>query len=166
MGGKLIDRRGKLFGKLSIIDLLVLVLLIGLVVAVGYRYTASGMTRTADSRVRYVLMIEGVRDFTFEYYHIGLRCFDRRKYEYIGDIVNAWSEPLDVSHTLMDGRVILAQHPNALRVFVEIEANARETAYAILVNGVYELKVGSEVFLNTKYIDVVGVIVSAEMINN
>ncbi|MCL2703437.1 MAG: DUF4330 domain-containing protein [Defluviitaleaceae bacterium] len=160
----MLDERGKLFGKLNIIDALVILLLVGLVAAVGYRFTASGMTRTADARVRYTLMIEGVRDFTLEYYQIGLRCHDERKHEYIGDIVGVRSEPFIIPLPLSDGTVVMSERPGLLRIFVDIEADARETASSILINGVYDLKVGSKVKLNTKFIDVEGVISAAEMI--
>ena len=161
----ILDNRGRLFGKLNVIDALVVILIIGLIAAAGYRFTASGMTRAADSTVRYTIMIEGVREFTIPYYQIGLRAFDARNGEFIGHIVGVRYEPLTVHMPLFDGTVVYVERTDIFRVFVEIEASARETDTAILVEGAYELNVGRRVHLNTKFIDVEGIIFSAEIID-
>lgn len=160
-----LDEKGRVFGRLNIIDLLVLLLLVGLAVAVLYRFTSSSMTKDVNCRVRYTLMIEGVRDFTLEYYEEGLTCFDKVKGEYIGDIVAIRSEPLTVTIHQFDGSLYIAEHPDNLRVYVDIESDARETSSTYLLNGAYELKVGSQINLNTKSIDVWGIIVSAEKLD-
>ena len=161
----ILDRHGRLFGKLNVIDALVVILLIGLMAAAGYRFTASGMTREADSTARYTIMIEGVREFTILYYQAGLRAFDARNGEFIGLIAEVRYEPLTVHMPLFDGSVVLAERTDIFRVFVDIEASARETDTAILIEGAYELNVGRRIHLNTKFIDVEGIIVSAEIID-
>lgn len=160
----MLDKNGRLFGKVNIIDALIVVMVILLAFAAVYRFTASGMVRTTDQRVRFTLMIEGVREFTIPYYQIGLRCFDARNREFIGVIAGVAYEPLTAAQTLLDGTVILAERPDIFRVFVDIEAYARETPSAILVEGAYELNVGRRINLLTKFIDVEGIVISAYMI--
>lgn len=169
MGGKatkrgILDENGRFFGRLNIIDLTVFVMVAVLVLAIAYRFTSSAMTKQDNCRVRYTLLIEGVRELSLEYYEEGLSCFDKLKQEYIGNIVAVRSEPLDGPVTQLDGSVVMAAQPDRLRLYVDIESDARETASAFLLNGAYELKVGSQINLNTRYIDVWGFIVSAEII--
>ena len=38
---KLIDEKGKLFGKVNVVDLIVIIIIAGIVGAVGYRLTSS-----------------------------------------------------------------------------------------------------------------------------
>jgi len=159
------DKRGRLFGKINIIDALVVLLFIGLAVAVTYRYTAVGMVREADSRVRYTLMVDGVRDLQVPYYQVGLRAWDRRQQQYIGDIVDVRHRPQMIALELPDGSLVMAERPSIVVIYVDIEADARVTASAVLIEGAYELKVGSRVMLNTKYIDVEATIIAAEIIN-
>ena len=159
------DKRGKLFGKINVIDALVVFLIIALLGAVVFRFTSPGMVRTADNRVEFTLMIEGVRDFTLPYYQPGLRVFDRRQNEHIGDIVNVRYEPLIVPMILDDGAIIMVERPGILRIFLDLEADTRETESAILINGAYELRVGSRIMINTRYIDVEAQFIAARMID-
>ena len=160
----MIDKNGRIFGKLNVVDALVIVLVLGLVFAAVYRFTASGMVREADQRVRFTLMIEGVRDLQVPYYITGLMAFDARNGQYIGRIAGIQYETLTTTMPLPDGTVIMAEMPGVLRLFVDIEADARVTPTAILVHGAYELNVGRRLHLNTKFIDVEGIIVGVDIL--
>ena len=153
--------------RFNIIDVLFIALLIGLVSAGIYRFTATGMIRTADTRIRYTVMIEGVRDLSLPYYHVGLRVFDERARAFIGNIVSVTYEPFTYPLTTAaeDGSMILAERPGTVRIFVEIEAYARITGSAIMIDGAYELKVGSRIKLNTKFIDVEAIITNVTILN-
>ena len=56
---KLIDEKGKLFGKLNIVDLVVVVLIVAIIAAVGVRFTSSklnanGLTPASEDKYCYV----------------------------------------------------------------------------------------------------------------
>ena len=160
----ILDNKGRFFGKLSVIDLLVVVLLVAVAGALAFRFTSSGMSRGNNCTVSYTVMIEGVRGFTVPNYEIGLECYDKQKKEYIGKITGVSSEPLEYYQPQLDGSLVLTSRPDDYRVFVTIEAEARETDNAYLINGVYELKVGSQINLNTKLTDVAATIYDKEVI--
>ena len=55
---KLIDEKGKLFGKLNIVDLVVVVLIVAIIAAVGVRFTSSklnanGLTPASEDKYCY-----------------------------------------------------------------------------------------------------------------
>lgn len=155
-----IDKNGRIFGRMSIVDFFVIVLLIGIAAATVYRFTAQGMTAETTGRLSYTIKISGVREFTNEYYEEGLRCYDKDKDAFIGTVKSVSIEPVKVPMTKLDGSIVEAVQPGRIVVFLEIEAEYSETNSAYFLYGSYELKTGSQVHLNTKYTDVVATVVS------
>jgi len=63
----MIDGRGRLFGKISVIDVLIVIVLVVAVAVVGYRFTklqAAGPFPAKQDRLRVVFYQEEVNDFT------------------------------------------------------------------------------------------------------
>jgi disulfide oxidoreductase YuzD len=153
------DKNGKLFGKLSIIDLFAVIILIGAVAVTCYKiYSPSTSVNAGEKKLTYTLKISGVRDFTYEYYDIGHRCFDKKTDEFVGEIVGIREEPYRERVVLLDGSVVYAEKPGVITVYLEIETAGTETDAAFFAGGTYELKAGSELNLRTKYVDVMGII--------
>jgi len=155
------DKTGKLFGKISVIDLAVILLIIALAAAGIYRFTASGATMSrGDATVNFTIRIEGVREFTADYYHEGLRVYDRRQNQFIGNITNVRTEPHYTFQALEDGTLIRALWPDHTVIFIDIKAQGRRTPSAIFVEGTYEITANSIIYIHTRYIQVQGVIYS------
>ena len=149
------DKNGKLFGKISILDIFVLVLIIGVAVGTVYRYTASDTTVFGgNATIQYTARISGVRTFTVGNYQVGLQCFDAKTSESIGVIRDVRVEPISEVMETLTGRLVLAERDDIVRIYLDIEATGIETEQAYLVNGNYEIKAGSELLLATKYVDV------------
>jgi len=149
------DKSGKLFGKISIIDLFVILILLAIIGGTIYRF-ASPATAVAqgDVVINFTARIDGVRDFTLEYYQIGLPVFDRMANQQIGRIVGVRYEPQYAFGIAADGRAVHAPRPGIMVVFVDIETDGRETEQAIFAAGTYELRVGSIVHFATRYVEV------------
>ena len=153
----MLDKNGKIFGKLSVVDLIALVLLLLAIAAVSYRFFSGNAILTANNqKINYTVKISGVRDFTYPFYKPGLKCFDRQTNKYIGTIVNVrpmepFFEPVEES----DGYMRNHEKPGVIVIYLDIEANGSEGDTAYYAEGTYEIKAGSEIFLNTKYVDVV-----------
>jgi len=149
------DKNGKIFGKVSVIDVFVLLIILVIIGGTVYRFTApAAAIDRGEYIIEYTLMIDGVRDFTLEYYHIGLDVFDRMRNQHIGRIVGVRSEPQYGLGIGVDGAVVRAPRPGVMVVFVDVEANGRVTENAFFAEGTYEVRVGSIVNLGFKYIDV------------
>jgi len=154
------DKNGKLFGKISIVDLTVLLLI--LVVGIGtiYRFSASAaQVDEAHTNIEFTVRIEGVRDFTLYYYHGGLPVHDRSTGQFIGTIAGVHVEPHYVLTTLNDGSIIMARMPdNYITIYLTIAAAGRETDGAIFAEGTFEVAVNSTLNLRTRYVQVSGLI--------
>ncbi|MDR2167421.1 MAG: DUF4330 domain-containing protein [Clostridiales bacterium] len=159
-------KSGKLFGKISIVDLIVI--LVVLIVAAGtiYRFTSpQTVVGQGDTPVEFVVRIEGVRNFTTPYYVPGLRVYDGLTNQFIGRLVDTHVEPHYPSVELTDGSIVYSYNPNHVVIYVRVEANGRATADAILIEGTYEITANSNIFLQTRYIRVQGIVYSVELVN-
>ena len=151
------DKNGKLFGKISIVDLVVI--LIVAVVAVGgiYRFTAPGATVSrGEATVDFTVRIEGPREFTLENYREGLRVYDNRSNQFIGHVVGVRHEQHELHRVLNDGSIIFAPWPGHVTIYLDIRAQGRYTDTAIYVEGTYEITANSVIYIRTRYVEVEG----------
>ena len=154
------DKNGKLFGKISIVDLVVL-LLIGVLAAGSiYRFTspATAVDR-GNVAVNFTVRIDDVRDFTLANYHEGLRVYDRQAGQFLGHISGLRHAPHYQPVAAFDGTVINAYRPGRLTIYLDITAEGgRTTPGAVYIQGTYELTAGSLIYISTRYVQVSGFI--------
>lgn len=153
------DKNGKLFGKVSVIDLLAICLI--LIVAAGtiYKFSYSGVNVNGDKKtIVYTLNVNGVRSFTFKHYEVGFKCYDKKTGEYIGKIIAIREEPFKELIDKIDGTFELVDKPNYSSIYLDIETTGTETDTAYFSNGTFEIKAGSEINLVTKKVDVLTVV--------
>ena len=158
------DKNGKIFGKISIVDLVVLLLV--LVVAFGAVYRFASPSAAVDATVDVVdftIRIDGVRDFTTVNYHEGLRVYDRQANQFIGHISGIRVEPQYQPIPLLDGSVVRASRPGHVTLYVDVVADGRHAPEAIFIEGTYEINAGSVIYINTKYVQVVGTVYSVNV---
>jgi len=158
------DRNGKLFGKISIVDLIVLLLVLAVVAGSVWRFTSpAAALDQSNVAVDFTVRIEGVRDFTLENYHVGLRVYDRQAGQFIGHISGIRHTNFYELHPLFDGTVDWVAVPGRLTIYLDIVANGRVTPTAVYVEGTYEIAVGSLRYINTKYVQTSGRIYSVDI---
>lgn len=136
----LLDEKGRLFGKVSIIDLTIVLLIAVAAVGATIRFSlldAIGITRTELS-VRYTVELQGVRDWTLGNIQIGDEVFSGGSY--VGTVVNTWYEPMERTEDT-GGKVWTAIVPEHYVLFVEIEGNAHSVDERYLIGGVVPLVV-------------------------
>lgn len=153
------DKNGKLFGKVSILDIFVVLLVVGVVAGTIYRYTSERTNMLfADATINYTLRISNVREFSLENYHVGLRAYHHITNELVGTIIGVRSEPVyDFLENVL-GELHLVQRPDIINIYLDLEVVGMETDTAYLINGTHELNVGSDLRLRTRYITVTGTI--------
>jgi len=158
------DKNGKVFGKISILDILVLVIIIIAAIAVIYRFSSPGASFNANNtKIRYTLRIDNVRDFTYEYYlkEPDLVCRDKNTGKYIGRIVSVGpKEPFYEAVEDSDGVMRKYEKPGMMSATIEIEADGTVTDTAYYAEATFEIKAGSEIYLCTKYVEVISTVES------
>ena len=153
------DKNGKLFGKVSILDIFVVLLIVGVMAGTFYRYTSERTNMLfSDTTINYTVRISNVREFSLENYHIGLRTYHHMTNEFLGTIVGVRAEPVyDFLETIM-GELYLARRPDIINIYLDLEVAGIETPTAYLVSGTHELNVGADLRLRTRYINVTGTV--------
>jgi hypothetical protein len=159
MKKKLIDDNGKIFGFINIIDFCVLVLL--LIVAIGtfYKFKSHATNINGSSqKIHYQILIKDVKKSSVKFYQKNLSVSDSKTGVFLGTITNFSIKDYYDYVTDINGVVHYAQKPDKIQILLDVEANAVETEQAYLIGGTYELKSGADIYIMTKYADVIGTV--------
>ena len=120
----IIDNKGKIFGKINIIDLLVIVLLIAAGTVVGFKYSIASRNKasTTNSEFIYSFKIDGVREYTINQIHAGDKVFDDESGKCIGTIEKVEKKPDRNYIVKSDGTFNIAERPDRYNAIVTIKA--------------------------------------------
>lgn len=152
---KLIDEKGKLFGKVNAIDLCVLIIVIALAFGAYYKFVVMNKTSSSAStqRIEYKVEIERVRDVALNNLKLGDTLYDKTSGNAIGTITNIESEPAEGRIKYDDGSVAVGEVENRYNIILTVEADGVVNESGSFVNRTYELLVGSKKKFVTKYIE-------------
>ncbi|SHH92096.1 protein of unknown function [Sporobacter termitidis DSM 10068] len=152
---KIIDEHGRVFGKVSIIDFLVILIVVVVGVALYLRYDVLNPTDSAaeTGSITYTIKIYGVRDYTANALKAGDALFDKNNsggYS-IGTITDiAVSDAKKISETV-DGKLVLGNYAAHYDVTVTVTAHGALSGGRYLVNKTYELNTNSNRTFLTKF---------------
>lgn len=154
---------GKLFGKVSVIDIAAILILILLAVGVLVKFSGNQNVQVASGEaLQCTVQVKNVRDFTVEALKKGGPVFDKTTKEYIGEITDVTSEPGTTMLLLTDGTYREVQTGDRYNAYVTIAftGKAGDNGYYTATNK--QMCTGSSIALNAKYSQCDGVIKSVE----
>jgi len=140
---KLIDEKGRLFGKISVIDLAIFILIIVIAIGAYMKFMVLDQTAftTEERSVQYTLEIQNVRErWTRNNIRVGDTILSAGTP--IGTVTNIFAEPFEVTVS-GGGQVWTTIIPERYTVFVEVEGTATDTDGRILVSRTVPLGVGN-----------------------
>lgn len=159
---KLIDKKGKLFGLINIIDLTT-ILVVGLLVFGGIKRLQSQpivVDKTSEASIIY--RVEDVRMATVDNVVKGDPLYHYDKGEYIGEIEDVeyepFTEPLE-----SNGEWIMAPIPGKYVVSIKVKANVKNNPDVILVGG-EQTRVGTQYRMKNKRIAFFGTAMEVEVV--
>jgi hypothetical protein len=151
---KLIDEKGKMFGKINAIDLGIIVLI--LVLCFGTYYKFFKLENTSVSKamepIKYDVKIQGCRVYLKDAIKNGDTLYDKTSGNAIGTIVEVKAEPAKQDLQLLNGTYKECEIPSRFDLTLTVEAQGSENK----VNRVYELVVNSTKNFKTKYANATG----------
>lgn len=151
---------GKLFGKISIIDICVVLIFVLLIAGLYIKFSgSSAVDMTSGQNIECTLKVEKVRQYTVDALTQGGAVYDESSKEYIGEIINVTSAPAEYSLEMADGsydHVVLEDRYDAF-VTVAFKGKAGENGYYTSSNR--QMGVGGTVEMNTKFAQCEGTIV-------
>ncbi len=152
---KIIDQNGRLFGKISIIDVLailvVAVLAVGLYVKGNQPHTSN---KVATKTITYQVVAEGIPKYLQENIHEGDKVYDL---DYasggspLGEITEIEVQPSSKMATFSDGTMGRAEVEDGVNLLLTIKGEGLVSDRGYALNRVYDLGVNSARTYYTKY---------------
>lgn len=146
---KVIDQNGRLFGKISVIDLLVVAVVIVLAAALHFKsgQTHTGITVT-EQPITFQLRVRGVRSYVVDAIRVGDGLYDQNYSSggrALGEITDIQVErdPGTTMAYLNDGTVALIDTDDTVDLLITVKGQGLLNGKSYSVNRVYDLAVNS-----------------------
>ena len=160
------DKNGKIGGKISVIDILVILLIAVVIGGICVRYGSKVTDAVKSSeKFEYVLRIEGVRKYTVDALSKKGKITDKKSEMDLGDIIDVRYENATQLSTTASGHIVKAELPDRYTCYVTIQSTGRESDDNYVLDDTTELSVGRYIDLYTKYVKTSGAIESVEVID-
>lgn len=159
----LLDEKGRLFGKISIIDIGVLLLIVALLGGVYYKFFMVDKDNNAAKfdTIEYKVLVKEVRQQSVDAIEIGADIYDVKTDTPMGKIISKEALPATDQLTKADGTVVIAEKPGKFNVLVTIQVPGIETKYGFRANGRMDINREFQqvmdtqmIILETKVVDV------------
>lgn len=150
----LLDDKGRLFGRISIIDLGVLLLIAVLLGGAYYKFFMVDRTQSAAKfdTLEYKILVEEVRQQSVDAIEAGADIYDFKTDSHMGKIVDKEVLPAKGQLTKADGTVVIAEKPERFDVIITIRVPGVETEQGYRAYGRIDLNRGSKQVLDTRMI--------------
>lgn len=159
------DKNGKIGGKVSIIDILAVLLVVVVVCGIAARY-GSGVTNSVKTskQFEYVLKVESVRQYTVDALKKMGKVTDKKSEKDLGEIVDVQVENATLQSTTASGELKNPELPGRYTCYVTIRANGKESSDNYILDDSTELSVGRNIELYSKYVKTSGDIKSVSVV--
>ena len=158
---RFIDDRGRLFGLISFIDVIVLIAVVILAIAsfTGISEIDNPIVAARTVPVTYDVKISVVRQMTVDMLRIGDHIYNESD-AYIGTVVGISVTEAEVLEALLDGTFVMGKAHERYDVVLTIEAQCSFNNGRYYADRVFELNTNAEYRINTKYVATNGTILS------
>ncbi len=154
-----IDEKGKLFGKISVIDIALIVLVIAAVAFVGIKFFGGHADNSENTECSYVVKIDNIKETSLKYLKVGDTLFDDDG-AFMGviekDPVSAVATDVAIKN---DGSYAIAEIPGRVDVLLTIKGDGLKNNNGFYLDGKVALLLGTDRFFKGDDIDFTGSIV-------
>ena len=161
---KIIDHNGRLFGKISVIDLLVIAVVIVMAAALYVKNNTLEHTSTSVSNVpiTYQVLVSGVRTYVGDAVQVGDQMYDQDRSSggALGTIQSVEVLPSGKLAEFKDGTVDTVPVEDGVNLLLTIQGEGILSSGRYLLNRVYDLGVNSSRNFYTPYVQFTGVVSS------
>ncbi len=155
-----INKEGKLFGKISIIDIVVVLAVVvmsfGLYLRFGGEETK---VSTQKQQIEYTLLVKGVRIGTVEALQQLGPVTNVSTKEYAGDITEVTYEKAIDTRELANGRIVETPLPERYNATVKIHVDGSVNNSGYYTSTNQSINIGSTLYFTSKFANTSGVIV-------
>ena len=153
---KIIDNKGRLFGKVSLIDIFVLLAVVAILAGVYVRNfvldtTAAG--NNPDVTITYKAMIKGINNLLIDQFHVGDEFFDETFKASHGIVKEIEIKPAVTWQSTADGDYVKVYTPERSDVYLTIEATGTVKDGKHFIGRNYELEPNYELNMHSRYVN-------------
>lgn len=160
------DKNGRIFGKINIIDLSAVLVVILAIIGISVRFTSIAAENVKEkTQFSYVIEIDDIRFFSVAALQKMGLATDKQG-NIIGEITDVKYDKKIVQTVLENGETVKSAVPERYTVRINLEAEGKETDSGYFVGENTELSVGSSITMYTKYANCSGKIVEVNKIEN
>ena len=158
----MIDKKGRLFGFINIIDLGVLIAILAIIVVGVKRMDGPQVSATINKKGIVTYEISDIRDITVDSIHVGDPVYHYDKNVYIGEIIKKDVSPY-TEETEWEGQWIKSEVPDKYVVVIEVEADVEENDQYYTVGG-EQTRVGIQYRMKNKSFASFGTCLGVEIV--
>ena len=163
---KIIDQNGRLFGKISIIDVVVLLVVLGMMAALYLKTNTMSHTsvETQNDTITYTVIFHGMPTFVQDHLRVGDELFDDDNLK-VGSLGRITAIEYEDGQELMefdDGTVRFAPKEDSVNVIITVEGTGRIDGNTYQLNRIYPLGVNANRNFCTRYVHMRGIVRSIE----
>lgn len=116
-------KNGKVFGKINIIDFLVVLVIVVVIAGIGYRlFSSKGNEATDIKQFEFVVRVEGVRDMTIDALEKKGKVYASKNNIEIGEITDVKVEPFMQSTVSFEGKRSFIEVPEYYTAYITISS--------------------------------------------
>lgn len=158
-----INKEGKFFGKVSIVDIFVVIAIVVAAFGVYSRFIKGNEKVSLSSgTIEYQMQVKKVRIGTVEALKKGGEVYDTETKEYMGEIIDAKEMPATEEQELLDGSIVLKEVPERYDAIITVRVDGRENDMGYYTNGNKGLYVGSNTIIASKFAKTTAEIISIQ----
>lgn len=158
---KIIDHNGRLFGKISVIDVLVIAVVLVMAAALSFKsnQTHTG-TSVTETPITYQVLVQGARTYVSDAVQVGDLVYDQDHSSggTLGEITAIEVLPGAKLAELRDGTVDIIPVEDGVNLLLTIQGNGIISEGRYLLNRVYDLGINSARNFYTPYAQFTGTV--------
>lgn len=157
---KIIDKDGRIGGKISVIDIIVILICVLVVIAVGVKFGGGNVndSQTDLQDITYTVKVPGIRQGSVDSFKVGDQLYIFQNGDAIGEITGLKSEPAKAQIMTDDGEWVEGPVEDRFDLYLTVKGKAAENGGHVYANRVDELNVNSDIKMATKYVEFTGTI--------
>jgi hypothetical protein len=146
---KFIDEKGRLWGRVSIIDILIILAVIGVGLSFVYKRTSPEVGRivNADTTFYVTMVANQLREFSVNAIAEGDIIYEQYERQALGRVVKLEVAPATEYLLKTDGTAMLAEMEDRYKVFITLECVGNINEEGFYANGIRHVAVGREIVL-------------------
>ncbi|MDR1642352.1 MAG: DUF4330 domain-containing protein [Clostridiales bacterium] len=148
----MIDKQGRIKGKVSVIDLAIVIVAVGLLIGYGYRTLSPKAVAivTANTKFYVTLSVERIRDFSVQAVKVGDVIYETYGQQPFGTVVDVETQQSKEIMRKLDGTVTIVPMEERYNILIVLEVKGSYSENGYQVNGNKEISVGTDLRIQSQ----------------